>query len=121
MGVLVFIHVYMSGLVEFQDQLGHTYPSANNELVINDTNSRVFRAEVQFLGFSGSLDAKFASISQFFHSCISCDGDRLAAFISSVAKTVTGFSIGERCTAFAVYSVRVNRRSNSVGSGKEVQ
>jgi hypothetical protein len=33
----------------------HTYPSANNELVINDTKSIVFRAEDQFLGFKGSL------------------------------------------------------------------
>ena len=50
------MYTYTSQLaVAMRLAIGHTYPSANNELVISDTNSIVFRAEDQFLGFKGSL------------------------------------------------------------------
>lgn len=57
----------------------HTYPSANNELVINDTKSIVFRAEDQFLGFKGSLASTSELLSHSLSSCVPSDDDALAA------------------------------------------
>lgn len=58
--------------------IGHTYPSANNELVISDTKSIVFRFEDQFLGFKASLASIFELEWHSFNSCVSSDDDALA-------------------------------------------
>jgi hypothetical protein len=59
--------------------IGQTYPSANNELVISDTKSIVFRAEDQFLGFRGSLASTSEMEYSPFSSCTPSDDDALAA------------------------------------------
>lgn len=64
------------------------YPSANNELVISDMKSNVFLVELQFLGFSGSLESGSSLESKTSKDC-----DRVAFSTSRMLSIVNGFSM----------------------------
>lgn len=75
----------MSDLVDkISRSTGHTYPSAKSELVISDTKSNVFRAELHSRGLSAS-PAISESISEDLQ-LIECDCEGLMAISYGVCE-----------------------------------